>query len=112
MNLDEAFVATRAAFPEPTPPGRMLELLTVVLGDAARLLRAHGEGQPLDRPELARELANLALTALRLIDDLGIDVTARSLQQRHHTPGTPSGYGSPRERPTVARRTYKPPPST
>ncbi len=76
VNLDEVFATTRAAFPEPTPPGRMLELLTVVLGDAARLLRGRGEGGPLDREELARELGNLVLTALRLVDDLGQDVPA------------------------------------
>jgi hypothetical protein len=74
VTLDEAVAASRAAFPDPTPVGHIPLILGVPDGDVLRILRSHAEGGPLDVPELVRELANGALTRLRLVAELGVDV--------------------------------------
>lgn len=50
-------------------------LLQVPLGDVARLVREWKAGAPLLKDQVGRELANLILTSLRLIDDLGLSPT-------------------------------------
>jgi hypothetical protein len=57
--------------PTPTPLPHMAVVLAVVCGDIARAARDHTEGRHLDDTELAKELGNLVLTAVRFMDDLG-----------------------------------------
>ena len=72
MTLNAILSQARAIWgPTPTPLPHMAVVLGVVVGDISRQGRAEVEGYRVNDDELAKELGNLVLTAVRFMDDRG-----------------------------------------
>jgi hypothetical protein len=72
VTLDEILAQGRAIWGlGPTPLPHMAVVLGVVVGDINRQARNQTEGYRVNDTELAKELGNLVLSAVRFMDDIG-----------------------------------------
>lgn len=74
MTLEEILTAERNIWGEyPITVTEMAVLIGVIAGDIARQARAECEGHRPSLGETGRELANLICSAVRWLDDLGLE---------------------------------------